>query len=104
MALKWIESHMYQGKSPIIVFMAIRKPTKEIQECSNVYNPDFVIPTCRRSLVAQQELSMLGPKTLCSAHALELITFKFLAAEQLRLMGFDNRLIINCFSNVVLTC
>ena len=60
---------MYQGKSPIIVFMAIRKPTKKIQECSNVYNPDFVIPTCRRSLVAQQELSMLGPKTLYSAHA-----------------------------------
>ena len=33
--------------------------------------------------------------------ALELITFEILAAEQLRLMGFDNRLIIDCFTNVV---
>ena len=32
---------------------------------------------------------------------LELKTFKILAAEQLRLMGFDNRLIIDCFANVV---
>ena len=31
----------------------------------------------------------------------ELITFEILAAERLRLMGFDNRLIIDCFSNVV---
>ena len=32
---------------------------------------------------------------------LELITFENLAADQLRLMGFDNRLIIDCFANVV---
>ena len=32
---------------------------------------------------------------------LELITFEILAAEQLRLMAFDNRLIIDCFANVV---
>ena len=31
----------------------------------------------------------------------ELITFEILAAKRLRLMGFDNRLIIDCFSNVV---
>ena len=31
----------------------------------------------------------------------ELITFEILAAKQLRLMGFDNQLIIDCFSNVV---
>ena len=37
----------------------------------------------------------------CSVLSLELITFEILAAEQLRLMGFDNRLIIDCFSNVV---
>ena len=30
---------------------------------------------------------------------LELITFKILAAERIRLMGFDNRLIIDCFAN-----
>jgi len=29
------------------------------------------------------------------------ITFEILAAERLRLMGFDNRLIIDCFANVV---
>ena len=34
---------------------------------------------------------------------LELITFEILAAERLRLMGFDNRLIIDCFANVVNT-
>ena len=33
--------------------------------------------------------------------ALELITFEILAAERLRLMAFDNRLIIDCFANVV---
>ena len=32
---------------------------------------------------------------------LELITFEILAAERLRLMAFDNRLIIDCFANVV---
>ena len=32
---------------------------------------------------------------------LELTTFEILAAERLRLMEFDNRLIIDCFSNVV---
>ena len=32
---------------------------------------------------------------------LELITFEILAAERLRLMEFDNRLIIDCFANVV---
>ena len=31
----------------------------------------------------------------------ELITFEILAAERLRLMEFDNRLIIDCFANVV---
>ena len=32
---------------------------------------------------------------------LELITFEILAAERLRLMGFDNQLIIDCFANIV---
>ena len=32
---------------------------------------------------------------------LELITFEILAAERLRLVGFDNRLIIDCFANIV---
>ena len=32
---------------------------------------------------------------------LELITYEILAAERLRLMGFDNRLIIDCFANVI---
>ena len=36
-----------------------------------------------------------------SAWSLELITFEILAAERLRLVGFDNRLIIDCFANVV---
>ena len=38
-----------------------------------------------------------GPK------GLELITFDILAAERLRLVGFDNRLVIDCFANVVNT-
>ena len=33
--------------------------------------------------------------------SIELITFEILAAERLRLMAFDNRLIIDCFANVV---
>ena len=41
-----------------------------------------------------------GPMCLCQ-YQLELITFEILAAERLRLMGFDNRLIIDCFANVV---
>ena len=32
---------------------------------------------------------------------LELITFENLAAERLRLMKLDNRLIIDCFANIV---
>ena len=36
-----------------------------------------------------------------SVLSLELITFEILAAERLRLMEFDNRLIIDCFANVV---
>ena len=36
-----------------------------------------------------------------STYTLELITFEILAARRLRLMGFDNRLIIDCFANVV---
>ena len=43
-------------------------------------------------------VNLLLPNKTCS---LELITFEILAAERLRLMGFDNRLIIACFSNVV---
>ena len=35
------------------------------------------------------------------AYRLELITFEILAAERLRLNEFDNRLIIDCFANVV---
>ena len=31
----------------------------------------------------------------------ELITYEILAAEQLLLMGFDNRLIIDCFANIL---
>ena len=38
--------------------------------------------------------------TMCAC-VLELITFEILAAERLRLMEFDNRLIIDCFANVV---
>ena len=36
-----------------------------------------------------------------NVYILELITFEILAAERLRLMGFDNQLIIDCFANVV---
>ena len=34
-------------------------------------------------------------------YALERITLEILADERLRLMGFDNRLIIACFANIV---
>ena len=34
-------------------------------------------------------------------YKLELITFDILAAERLRLLGCDNRLIIDCYSNIV---
>ena len=40
-------------------------------------------------------------KQICQVCLLELITFEILAAERLRLMAFDNRLIIDCFANVV---
>merc|ERR1712223_1168959 len=38
---------------------------------------------------------------ISEGNSLELITFEILAAERLRLMGFDNRLIIDCFAKVV---
>ena len=37
----------------------------------------------------------------CTGLTLEFITFEILAAERLRLLGFDNRLIIDCFASVV---
>ena len=40
-------------------------------------------------------------KILAFESALELITFEILAAERLRLMGFDNRFIIDCLAKVV---
>ena len=49
----------------------------------------------------------LAPKDIymkqvpCPPFLVELITFEILAAERLRLMGFDNRLIIDCFANLV---
>ena len=49
---------------------------------------------CFSAKLAEKHLSTFGIK-------LELITFEILAAERLRLMGFDNRLIIECFANVV---
>ena len=36
-----------------------------------------------------------------SGTPIELITFEILAAERLRFMGFDNRLIFDCFANIV---
>ena len=40
-------------------------------------------------------------KPLHDVFLLELITFEILAEERLRLMGFDNQLIIACFANIV---
>ena len=37
----------------------------------------------------------------CGVSLLELITFEIFAAERLQLRGFDNRLIIDCFANIV---
>ena len=39
--------------------------------------------------------------TIHRLYLLELISFEILAAERLLLMGSDNRLIIDCFANVV---
>ena len=46
------------------------------------------------------ELAFEKLLSLCVC-GLELLTFEILAAERLRLMGFYNRLIIDCFANVV---
>ena len=47
-------------------------------------------------------ISEFGYRGICVfVYLLELITFEILAAEQFRLMGFDNLLIIDCFANVV---
>ena len=52
---------------------------------------------CRDTrLVLDEKVVAVG-----NTEILELITFEILAAERLRLMGFDNRLIIDCFTNVV---
>ena len=52
---------------------------------------------CRDTrLVLDEKVVAVG-----NTEILELITFEILAAERLRLMGFDNRLIIDCFANVV---
>ena len=53
------------------------------------------------SFVAQSERENVILHFSNTAYLLELINFEILAAERLRLMGFDNRLIIDCFANVV---
>ena len=50
---------------------------------------------------ARRFLQGLPTDPILHAWMVELITFEILAAERLRIMGFDNRLIIDCFSNVV---
>ena len=45
--------------------------------------------------------SSFGLVSLSIQSRIELITLEILAAERLRLMGFDNRLIIDCSSNIV---
>ena len=52
--------------------------------CSSSHVPEKVV------------LVTLGKKDVW---VVELITFEILAAQRLQLMGFDNRLIIDCFAN-----
>ena len=57
----------------------------------------------KTELVKEISIKIKLDKNLSSAetgYTLELITFEILAAERLRLMAFDNRLIIDCFANV----
>ena len=53
------------------------------------------------SFVAQSERKNVILHFSNIAYLLELINFEILAAERLRLMGFDNRIIIDCFPSVV---
>ena len=56
-----------------------------------------------RQIHKKTRTSQMAKNTLHQmvAYKLELITFENLAAERLRLMGFDNRLIIDSFANVL---
>ena len=51
--------------------------------------------------ITEMGVSFSGFQLENGGSAVELITFEILAAERLRLMEFDNRLIIDCFANVV---
>ena len=53
------------------------------------------------SFVAQSERENVILHFSNIAYLLELINIEILAAERLRLMGFDNRIIIDCFPSVV---
>ena len=53
------------------------------------------------SFVAQSERKNVILHFSNIAYLLEHINFEILAAERLRLMGFDNQLIIDCLSNLV---
>ena len=77
---------------------ADQKPTRSANNdhlyVSNLYVACYLFIIRKKSLEAE----------FCSrfwGYILELITFEILAAERFRLMGFDNRLIIDCFSNMV---
>ena len=59
---------------------------------------DFLLLGCFIVIVGIEVASVIN---LSGGLGIELITFEILAAERLRLMGFDNRLIIDCFANVV---
>ena len=46
--------------------------------------------------------AIAGAQGRCGGLQVELITFEILAAERLRLMEFDNRLIGDYFANIVI--
>ena len=71
-------------------------PSKKI-DCQPEVKSDLVFH-CFCFIFWQQTEGLPIKNTLL---ILELITFEILAAERLRLMVFDNRLIIDCFANVV---
>ena len=69
---------------------------------SSLHCPDSILHRSTLVLFLSLSLSILELKLgLKNVYSIELITFEILAAKRLRLMRFDNRLIIDCFANVV---
>ena len=84
-----------------ITFACIQTRHEKTEYTIVLYNIAFACNQTSMDLMTEELIALCYNTLHNIMFVVELITFEILAAERLRLMGFDNRLIIDCFTNVV---